>query len=65
MWRHFDYDAVCEVCGWEAHGCNALGLAAQHHDRTGHSVGIDVTGHVSYLSAADHAAKLAEKESSP
>lgn len=28
----------CRDCGWEYEGRNALGLAAQHHDRTGHLI---------------------------
>lgn len=31
---HIDY--FCETCNSEYHGPNALGLAAQHTDRTGH-----------------------------
>jgi len=52
--RFFDYFAKCTECDWKLASKNALGLAAQHHDRTGHSIGIDVNGHVSYLSNADH-----------
>ncbi len=28
----------CLDCGWTAYSQNAQGLAAQHHDQTGHSV---------------------------
>lgn len=30
--------ARCESCGWETDGKNAMGLAAQHHKKTGHLV---------------------------
>jgi len=53
-WRFFDYFAKCNECNWKLDSKNALGLAAQHHDRTGHSIGIEVQGHVLYLSDADH-----------
>lgn len=32
----------CE-CGWTYDGRNGLGLAAQHHDRTGHEVQVEQT----------------------
>lgn len=53
-WRHFMYTAHCEDCRWTLRACNALGPAAQHHDRTGHSVYIAVEGFVQYLSDTDH-----------
>lgn len=55
-WRWFSYDALCEECGWRTEGKNGLGVAAQHHDRTGHSVRVEVSGGVSYLSDSDDAA---------
>jgi len=33
-----DASAICVDCSWSADGRNAIGIAAQHHDRTGHSV---------------------------
>ena len=30
--------AECLDCEWDAEGRNAVGLAAQHHDRHGHTV---------------------------
>jgi len=60
-WRFFDYDAKCRDCGWQSSGKNALGIAAQHHDRTGHSVDIDVSGCVAYLSDADNEKNLADR----
>lgn len=63
-WRWFSYHAVCE-CGWEREGKNALGLAAQHHDKTGHSVRVEVEGMVSYLSDKDHADRKASKSEVP
>ena len=60
-WRFFDYQARCRGCEWELYSKNALGVAAQHHDRTGHSVDIEVSGCVSYLSEAEHEAALEEK----
>jgi hypothetical protein len=42
-------------------GANVLGLAAQHHDRYGHDVNVEVSGNVSYLKDSTHAARTAEK----
>lgn len=36
------YDARCQDCEWEQGKRNAVGLAAQHHDKTGHTVTIEV-----------------------
>lgn len=47
------YEAKCRGCGWGVYGKNGLGLAAQHHDRTGHSIQIDIKGVVVYLSDED------------
>lgn len=44
----WQYEAWCWECGFHTHGKNALGLAAQHHDRTGHYITIDVSGSISY-----------------
>lgn len=48
MARFYDYHALCEDCGWESWAKNAQGNAARHHDATGHTVGVDVSGHVRY-----------------
>jgi len=40
--------ADCQDCDWEAYRRNALGLAAQHHDRTGHHVIATETWSVQY-----------------
>ncbi len=53
--------AECLTCGWGVGSRNSLGLAAQHHDRTGHDVRIEQVLGVSYLSDASHAARRAEK----
>ena len=34
------HDSKCE---WETHGNNAMGNAAQHHYKTGHEVGVDLS----------------------
>lgn len=61
-WTSWNYRAHCQGCTLVMNGKNALGLAAKHHDRTGHSVLVDVLGHVSYLNAADDAAARAAKK---
>ena len=60
-WRWFDYRALCADCGWELFAKNALGLAAQHHDRTGHNVNVEIHGHVSYCNDAEDARRKKEK----
>ncbi len=57
LWTNWDYKAVCLDCEWSTHGKNGLGLAAQHHDRTGHSVNISVEGLVKYISEAEYRLK--------
>lgn len=38
-WRTIPgYEVQCRGCAWRADAKNAKGLAAQHHDRTGHVV---------------------------
>ncbi len=54
-WRWFDYSVFCQGCDWKYFGKNGLGLAAQHHDKYGHSVNVEVTGGVSYLNDEDDA----------
>lgn len=44
----WEYEAFCWNCAFHAHGKNALGLAAQHHDRTGHYITIDASGSIAY-----------------
>ncbi len=61
-WRWFSYRVFCRNCGWETEGANGLAIAAQHHDRTGHSVDAEVSGNVSYLSDEDHATRKAKME---
>ncbi len=41
--------ANCRDCDWEYESHkNGLALAAQHHDRTGHVVNIEITNYVTY-----------------
>jgi len=61
-WRFVDYSARCDGCDWTLYSKNALGVAAQHHDRTGHSVHVESAGCVSYLSDADHETQLGVKK---
>lgn len=41
-------EAECQVCGWCSGARNALGNAAQHHDKTGHEVYVELTTFVRY-----------------
>lgn len=43
--------ADCKTCGWNAQTRNALGLAAQHADRTGHEVHVEQTTIIIYNKA--------------
>jgi len=61
-WRYFVYDAECRDCGWRTRGKNALGLGAQHYNRTGHTVAIDVEGNVTYCGDAENARRVAAKQ---
>lgn len=45
--------AECRDCGWFQQANNALGLAAQHADRTGHMVQVEQTISVIYNRRAD------------
>ncbi len=48
-WRtRFNYTAECQGCDWWADGANGQGIAAQHHDRTGHVVRVEVTRTIYY-----------------
>lgn len=38
----------CDDCEWKVGSTNSLGLAAQHHDRTGHTVRAHQTVSVIY-----------------
>lgn len=61
-WRHFFYRAECLGCDFLVEWTkNALGLAAQHHDRTGHSIEVDIEGGVTYLNDEDHEKRIAER----
>ncbi len=60
-WKCFTYDAECEGCDFRVISRNALGLAAQHHDKTGHSIQIEVEGHVSYLNDVDNVEAVRSK----
>lgn len=40
--------AECRDCGWSCSARNAMGLAAQHCDRTGHVVGCHQIIHTTY-----------------
>ena len=60
-WRWCDYEVGCQDCGWQTHGKNALGNAARHHDRTGHTVRTEIRGVVTYPSDAEHDRMRREK----
>ena len=60
--RWCDYRAICDDCGWECFAKNALGIAAQHHDRTGHTVIVETQGSVTYASEAYYQKWKAEVE---
>ena len=64
-WRFFDYSAECQDCEWQSYARNALGNAAQHHDRTGHNVNIEVQGNVSYCNDDEHERRLKAKSKKP
>lgn len=38
----------CQDCAWDTHGTNGQGLAARHHDATGHVVRVDVERAIYY-----------------
>lgn len=40
--------AECDGCTWKLCALNAAGLAAQHHDRTGHLVVVVTTTRLQY-----------------
>jgi len=40
--------AECAVCAWRADQANAQGIAARHHDMTGHEVDVLLTRRVVY-----------------
>ena len=56
-----DYLASCEDCGWELHGHNALGVAARHHDATGHTVHVEVVRSVVYEKRERYEARRAAR----
>ena len=41
-------DAQCQGCDWTSTAANAVGNAAQHHDRTGHRVAVSVSRLIVY-----------------
>lgn len=43
-----DYFVECHGCDWTASTANAMGLAARHHDATGHAVRIETNRVVIY-----------------
>lgn len=61
-WTEWFYNVECQDCGWKTAGRNGLGLAARHHDRTGHTVHTEVGGRVEYLSEIENAKRLKEME---
>lgn len=61
----FSSEAECVIAGdtsttRPAAKCVA-GKAAQHHDRTGHTVSVEVNGNVIYCNDEEHAKKKAKK----
>lgn len=42
------YDARCQDCDWRQAGKTALGLAAIHHNRSGHTVCIEGHSGITY-----------------
>jgi hypothetical protein len=42
------YDAACDDCSWRSTAANAQGAAALHHDRTAHTVRVEVVRNVIY-----------------
>ncbi len=57
----WEYIVTCQNCDWTAEGKNGLGIASQHHDRTGHTVYVVVHGTVSYLSEVENAKRRKER----
>ena len=43
-----DYRAECHDCSWSADGRNGLAIAAKHHDKTSHTVFVDILRTVVY-----------------
>lgn len=52
-----DYYAQCQDCGWELMSRNALGVAAKHHDATGHTVRVGVENAIWYETPARYDAR--------
>ena len=46
--RFTEYYAECHDCDFLQEGKNALGISAQHHDRTGHRISIEIRTTVMY-----------------
>lgn len=61
-WGFSDYRAKCDHCEWLSFGKgDGMGVSAQHHDRTGHSVRIEIRQFVQYLNEEDHLCSLEDK----
>lgn len=45
---HRDVRAGCEQCGKRWDAPNAQGVAARHHDATGHKTWVEVEMHITY-----------------
>lgn len=43
-----DYQVECQDCPWEVMGRTGQGLAARHHDATGHIVRVEVLSAIYY-----------------
>lgn len=41
-------EAHCDACDFAQYARNAQGLAAQHHDKTGHTVRVEKVTHITY-----------------
>lgn len=40
--------ATCQRCAWSTVAANAQALAAQHYDRKGHTVAVEITNRITY-----------------
>ena len=58
-----EYVAECQVssCGWSSAAANAQGSAAQHHDRTGHTVRVEVVRVIVYETRDSYLARRERK----
>jgi tryptophanase len=53
--------ARCTVCDWECSSKNALGVAAQHCDKHGHEVFVDIERTVGFTPREQYEARQKEK----